>query len=74
MVVGVCHGRSKSQHKYLKGDIMLEKIKNFVKSVPTTTWIVVTIGVIALAVLWAASGHSQPVLAKPAAVEAPAAK
>ena len=53
---------------------MLDKIKNFVKSVSLTTWIVVAIGVVVLTVLWVSSSHSQPVLVKPAAVEAPAAK
>lgn len=47
---------------------MLDKIKNFVKSVPTTTWIVAAITVVALVVLW-------NVAAPPASVEAvPVAK
>ena len=53
---------------------MLDKIKKFVKSVSTTTWILVGIGVLAVIVLWAAAGHSKAVEVKPAAVEAPAAK
>ncbi len=53
---------------------MLDKIKNFVKSVSSTTWIILGVGVVAVVVLWAASGHSKPVEVKPAAVEAPAAK
>ena len=57
---------------------MLEKVKKFVKSVSTTTWILVGIGVITAVVLWAASNHSKKHHKhedhKPAAVEAPAAK
>ena len=57
---------------------MLDKIKKFVKSVSTTTWILVGIGVLAAVVLWAASGHGKKHHKhedhKPAAVDAPAAK
>ena len=57
---------------------MLDKIKKFVKSVPTTVWIVVGIGVVTLAVIWAANNqpkkHHKHEDHKPAAVEAPAAK
>lgn len=52
---------------------MLLKIKNFVKSVSSTTWILVAVGVLALVILTLASGAKAPAAA-PAAVEAPAAK
>ena len=57
-----------------KGDTMLEKIKNFVKSVSSTTWIVVAVGVFALVVLTWVSSHAKAPAAAPAAVEAPATK
>ena len=57
---------------------MLDKIKKFVKSVSTTTWILVGIGVLAMVVLWAANNqpkkHHKHGDHEPAAVEAPAAK
>ena len=57
---------------------MLEKVKKFVKSVPTTVWIVVGIGLFTLAIIWAANNqpkkHHKHGEHKPAAVEAPAAK
>jgi tRNA isopentenyl-2-thiomethyl-A-37 hydroxylase MiaE len=52
---------------------MLDKIKNFVKSVSSTTWIVVAVGVLAVVILTLAS-HGKAKEAAPAAVEAPAAK
>jgi len=52
---------------------MLDKIKNFVKSVSSTTWIIVAVGVLAVVILSLASGTKAPAAA-PAAVEAPAAK
>jgi len=52
---------------------MLDKIKNFVKSVSSTTWIVVAVGVLAVVILTLASRTKAPEAA-PAAVEAPAAK
>ena len=52
---------------------MLLKIKNFVKSVSSTTWILVAVGVLALVFLALASGTKAPAAA-PAAVEAPATK
>lgn len=57
---------------------MLDKIKKFVKYVPSTVWVVVCIGLFALAVIWAANNqpkkHHKHGDHKPAAVEAPAAK
>lgn len=57
---------------------MFQKIKNYVKSVPTTIWIVVGIGLFTLAIIWAANNqpkkHHKHGDHKPAAVEAPAAK
>jgi hypothetical protein len=47
---------------------MLDKIKNFVKSVSPTTWIVVAIGVVALVVLWNTWAPPAPVEAVPAPV------
>ena len=52
---------------------MLDKIKNFVKSVSSTTWIIVAVGVLAVVILSLASGTKAP-SAAPAAVEAPAVK
>ena len=52
---------------------MLDKIKNFVKSVSSTTWIIVAVGVLAVVILTLAS-HSKGKDAAPAAVEAPAVK
>ena len=53
---------------------MLDKIKNFVKSVSSTTWIIVAVGVLALVVLSWVSSHAKAPAAAPAAVEAPAVK
>jgi tRNA isopentenyl-2-thiomethyl-A-37 hydroxylase MiaE len=53
---------------------MLDKIKNFVKSVSSTTWIVVAVGVLAIVVLSWVSSHAKAPASAPAAVEAPAAK
>lgn len=53
---------------------MLDKIKNFVKSVSSTTWILVAVGVLAVVVFTWASSHAKAPAATPAAVEAPAAK
>jgi hypothetical protein len=52
---------------------MLDKIKNFVKSVSSTTWIVVAVGALAVVILTLSSRTKAPE-AGPAAVEAPAAK
>jgi hypothetical protein len=53
---------------------MLDKIKNFVKSVSSTTWIVVAVGVLALVVLSWVSSHAKAPEATPAAEKAPATK
>jgi hypothetical protein len=53
---------------------MLDKIKNFVKSVSSTTWIVIAVGVVAFVLLSWVSSHAKAPAAAPAAVEAPAAK
>jgi hypothetical protein len=56
---------------------MLEKIKKFVKSVPSTTWMIVGVGVFAFTILSLTTCHGKAVEVKPAApavVEAPAAK
>ena len=53
---------------------MLDNIKNFVKSVSSTTWIVVAVGVVAAILLTWVSSHAKAPEAGPAAVEAPAAK
>ena len=57
---------------------MFQKVKKFVKSVSTTTWILVGIGVLTAVVLWAANNqskkHHKHEDHKPTAVEAPAAK
>jgi uncharacterized membrane protein YgaE (UPF0421/DUF939 family) len=53
---------------------MLEKIKNFVQSVSHTTSMIVGVGVAAFVVLSLTTCHGKAVEAKPAAVEAPAAK
>ena len=53
---------------------MLDKIKNFVKSVSSTTWIVVAVGVLAFALLSWVSSHAKAPAVAPAAVEAPATK
>jgi hypothetical protein len=65
--------------KYLlKGDIMLDKIKKFVKSVSPLTWILLAIGAFTLTVIWASSNqpkkHHKHEEQKAAAVEAPSAK
>jgi hypothetical protein len=52
---------------------MLDKIKNFVKSVSSTTWIVVAVGVLAVVIL-TLSSQSKGKEAGPAAVETPATK
>ena len=53
---------------------MIDKIKNFVKNVSSTTWILVAVGVLAVIVFtWASSHATAPVVVKPA-VQAPAAK
>ena len=53
---------------------MLDKIKNFVKNVSSTTWILVAVGVLAVIVFtWVNSHATEPVATKPA-VQAPAAK
>jgi hypothetical protein len=52
---------------------MLDKIKNFVKSVSSTTWIIVAVGVLAVVILTLAS-QSKGKEAGPAAVETPATK
>jgi len=41
-----------------KGDTMLEKIKNFVKSVSSTTWILVAVGVVCVVFFTYAAGHT----------------
>lgn len=41
-----------------KGDTMLEKIKNFVKSVSSTTWILVTVAVVCVVFFTYAAGHT----------------
>ena len=57
-----------------KGDTMIDKIKNFVKNVSSTTWILVAVGVLAVIVFtWANSHATEPVVVKPA-VQAPAGK
>jgi hypothetical protein len=53
---------------------MLEKIKNFVKSVSHTTWMIVGVGVVAFVVLSLSNCHGKAVEVKPAATEAPAAQ
>jgi hypothetical protein len=53
---------------------MLDKIKNFVKSVSSTTWIVVAVGVLALVVLSWVSSHAKAPEATPAAEKAPTTK
>jgi hypothetical protein len=53
---------------------MLENIKNFVKSVSSTTWIVLVVGVVAVIVLSWASSHAKAPAAVPAAETAPATK
>jgi hypothetical protein len=64
----------KVHYKYLKGDTMLDNIKNFVKSVTPITWILVAVGVVAVVVLTLSATHAKAPAAAPAAVEAPAAK
>ena len=53
---------------------MLDKIKKFVKSVPSTVWVVIGIGLFTLAVIWAANNQPKKPVGDPAVVEAPAAK
>jgi tRNA isopentenyl-2-thiomethyl-A-37 hydroxylase MiaE len=53
---------------------MLENIKNFVKSVSSTTWIVLAVGVLAVIVLSWVSSHAKAPAAAPAAETAPATK
>lgn len=58
----------------LQGDIMLDKIKKFVKSITPTTWMIIGVGVAAFVVLSLSNCHGKAVETKPAAVEAPAVK
>ena len=58
----------------LQGDIMLEKIKKFVKSISHTTWMLVGVGVAAFVILSLSNCHGKAVEVKPAVTEAPAAK
>jgi predicted DNA-binding protein with PD1-like motif len=60
--------------KYQKGDTMLDNIKNFVKSVSSTTWLVIAVGVFAAIVLTWVSSHTKAPEATPAAEKAPATK
>ena len=53
---------------------MLDKIKNFVKSVSSTTWLVVGVGVVAFILLTWVSSHAKAPAAAPAAETAPAVK
>jgi hypothetical protein len=53
---------------------MLEKIKKFVKSVPTTTWMIVGVGLLVFVVLSLSTCHAKPAVAQPVVVEAPAAQ
>ena len=53
---------------------MLDKIKNFVKSVSSTTWILVAVGVLAVVVFTWASSHAKDSAAPTPGVQAPAAK
>jgi hypothetical protein len=53
---------------------MLDKIKNFVKSVSSTTWIVVAVGVLAFVVLSWVSSHAKAPETAPAAEKTPATK
>ena len=53
-----------------KGDTMLEKIKNFVKSVSSTTWILVAVGVICVVFFTYAAGHTPAPVVAPESVPA----
>jgi len=53
---------------------MLENIKNFVKSVSSTTWLVIAVGVLAAIVLSWVSSHAKAPEATPAAETAPVTK
>ena len=53
---------------------MFDKIKNFVKSVSSTTWLVIAVGVLAAIVLTWVSSHAKAPEAVSAAEKAPAAK
>jgi len=53
---------------------MLDKIKNFVKSVSSTTWLVIAVGVVAAILLTWVSSHAKAPEATPAAENAPAVK
>jgi hypothetical protein len=53
---------------------MLDKIKNFVKSVSSTTWIVVAVGVVAFILLTWVSSHAKAPEVTPAAEKAPVVK
>jgi len=64
----------KMRDKYQKGDTMLDKIKNFVKSVSSTTWIVIAVGVIAAIILTWVSSNAKAPEATPVAEKAPAVK
>ena len=53
---------------------MLGKIKKFVKSIPTTTWMIVGVGLLVFVVLSLSTCRGTPVVAQPVIVEAPAAQ
>jgi tRNA isopentenyl-2-thiomethyl-A-37 hydroxylase MiaE len=53
---------------------MLEKIKKFVKSISSTTWMIIAVGVAAFVVLSLSNCHGKAVQVKPAVTEAPAAQ
>jgi len=53
---------------------MLDEIKNFVKSVSSTTWLVIAVGVLAAIVLSWVSSHAKAPESTPAAEKAPAVK
>jgi len=53
-----------------KGDTMLEKIKNFVKSVSSTTWILVTVAVVCVVFFTYAAGHTPAPVVAPETVPA----
>jgi hypothetical protein len=53
---------------------MFDKIKNFVKSVSSTTWLVIAVGVVAAILLTWVSSHAKAPEATPAAENAPAVK
>jgi hypothetical protein len=53
---------------------MLDNIKNFVKSVSSTTWLVIAVGVFAAIVLTWVSSHDKTSETAPSAEKAPATK